>query len=85
MVRVLAAAMAALLLTACVSQPAPSAPAVDEQAALAEDGRDLGPAEANCSADGFVSVVPVAGAFSYRVHGTRACGLRNFFNKCTDN
>ncbi|WP_395646692.1 c-type cytochrome [Terricaulis sp.] len=47
MVRVLAAAMAALLLTACVSQPAPSAPAVDEQAALAEDGRDI--AEAQCS------------------------------------
>lgn len=46
MLRIMTVAMAALALTACASQQAPSAP-VDAQTALAEDGRDI--AEAQCS------------------------------------
>lgn len=47
MVRFLAVAAAIFALTACASEQAPASPPVDQQAALAEDGRDI--AEAQCA------------------------------------
>lgn len=47
MFRYLAAAAAIFALTACASEQTPAAAPVDEQAALAEDGRDI--AEAQCA------------------------------------
>lgn len=67
MVRFLVAAAAALALTACASPEAPSAPAVDEQAALAEDGRDIAEAQcAGCHAVGPYGDSPMAAAPTFR-------------------